>query len=193
GLAVSVQTEARIEAADFDGIQAEQLTRSGQEFASFLEERGLRTETDFLAGLPFEAITPGSHYRAQVATGTVDIYFEADDGKIDLSAAPEEVLTNFFSLWTDDVSQGQFINAAIEDWRDPDNEVRPNGAEASFYSALNFAPRNSSVGIADAPLIRGIGPDDFRLKFLSNGREATVRESLDAHVTFGGVGPTVNP
>jgi hypothetical protein len=123
----------------------------------------------------------------------VDIYFEADNGKIDLSAAPEEVLTNFFSLWTGDVSQGQLISAAIEDWRDPDNEVRPNGAEAPFYSSLNFAPRNSSVGIADASLIRGIPPDDFRLKFLSNGREATMREGLDAYITFGGVGSTINP
>src|SRR5579883_2106702 len=37
GLAASVQTEARVEAADWDQLQGEQLARSGQEFASYLE------------------------------------------------------------------------------------------------------------------------------------------------------------
>src|SRR5262249_46615819 len=71
-LAVSVQTEARIDNADLDALQAEELARSGQEIAVFLQARGLTTNRDFLAGLPFEAVVPGFHYRVPTSTGTVD-------------------------------------------------------------------------------------------------------------------------
>src|SRR5215467_9517659 len=80
GLAASVRTEARIDAVDWDALQAEELARSGQEFAAFLETRGLSKSPDFMAGLPFEAPMPGFHYRAQLTTGVVDIYFESDNG-----------------------------------------------------------------------------------------------------------------
>jgi general secretion pathway protein K len=193
GLAVSVQTEARTEAADFEAVQAEELAKSGHEFASLLESRGLTRGPDLFAGLPVEAITPELHYRVQLMSGTVDIYFESDNGKIDLSSAPPEVITNFFSLWTGDVAQAQFISAAIEDWRDADNDVRPNGAETPFYAASNYAPRNGPLGIADAPLIRGISLEDFQLKFFSDAQQGRLRESLDAYVAFGGVGNLVNP
>jgi hypothetical protein len=192
GLAVSVQTEARTEAADFEGLQAEELAKSGQELASFLEGRGLTRGPAVLAGLPIEAITPGFHYRAQPQSGAIDIYFESDNGKIDLSSAPTEILANFFSLWTGDVVQAENITAAIEDWRDVDNDVRPNGAEVAFYAPFNIAPRNTVLGIADAPLIRGIRPDDFQLKFLQSTREERLRESLEAYVASGNVGP-INP
>jgi general secretion pathway protein K len=192
GLAVSVQTEAQTEAADFEALQAEELAKSGQEFASFLEARGLTRGPDFLAGLPIEGLTPGFHYRAQLQSGVIDIYFESDNGKIDLSTAPSEVLTNFFSLWTGDIVQAENISAAIEDWRDVDNDVRPNGAEAAFYAPFNVAPRNAALGIADAPLIRGIRPDDFQLKFLQSARDGRLRGSLEAYVAFGNVGP-INP
>jgi type II secretory pathway component PulK len=193
GLAASVQSEARIDAADWDGIQAEQLARSGQEFAAFLEARGLRKTPDFMAGLPFEAVTPGFHYRAQLPSGTVEIYFEADSGKLDLSNAPPEVLTNFFASWSGDFTNAQLITAAIEDWRDPDNDVRANGAEAPYYAPLNYAPRNGVLGQADAPLIRGLSINDFQLKPSQQNGAAVLRSSLDVYVTAAGSGGQINP
>jgi general secretion pathway protein K len=193
GLAASVQTEARIDAADFDGIQGEELARSAQEFALFLETRGLKKTPDFLAGLPFEAVTPGFHYRSDLPTGSVDIYFEADNGKIDLSAAPPELLTNFFAMWTGDFTKGQFITAAIEDWRDSDDIVRPNGAEAESYADLGYLPRNSGVGLADAPLIRGMSMDDFQLKVSRQNERTALREGLDAYLTPAATGSVINP
>lgn len=192
GLAVSVQSEARIDSADWDGIQAEQLARSGQEFAAFLEARGLRRTPDFMAGLPFEAVTPGFHYRAQLATGAVDMYFEADSGKLDLSGAPPEILQNFFTFWTGDITNAQLITAAIEDWRDPDNDVRTNGAEASYYSPLHYGPRNTTLGVADAPLIRGLEVADFQLKPVQQNGSTTLRNGLDAYITSAGAGGLIN-
>jgi hypothetical protein len=155
--------------------------------------RGLRKTSDFLAGLPFDAVVPGYHYRAQLPPGVVDMYFEADNGKLDLSAAPEEVLINFFTLWTGDVTKAQQITAAIEDWRDSDNDVRTNGAEAAAYAPLNYAPRNGQLGIADAPLVRGLGLDDFQWKASRENGAAVLRESLDQYITSAGAGSTINP
>jgi type II secretory pathway component PulK len=189
GLATSVQTEARIDASDFQALQAEELARSGQDIATFLEARGLKRTPDFLAGLPMEAVTPGFHYRAQLTAGTVDIYFDADNGKLNLNSTPDEVLTNFFALWTGNYANAQLITAAIEDWRDADGDVRPNGAEAAYYAPLNYAPRNTPLGIADLPLIRGLSLGDFQLKGSLDGRGATLRNGLDAFITSAGGGP----
>jgi general secretion pathway protein K len=193
GLATSVQNEARIEAAEWDGLQAEQLARSGQEFAAFLEARGLRKTADFMAGLPFEAVNPGFRYRAPLRNGTVDIYFEADSGKLDLSNAPEETLINFFSLWTGDFTKAQLIAAAIEDWRDTDNDVRPNGAETSAYSMLGYGPRNGGIGLGDAPLIRGLTSADFQPGIQQQRSIPKLRPGLDEFVTTIGPSNTINP
>ena len=192
GLAASVQTEARVEAADWDQLQGEQLARSGQEFASYLEMRGLRKTPDFMAGLPFEAVVPGFHYRAQLPTGSVDIYFESDNGKLDLSVASPEILTNFFTLWSGDATKAQLITASIEDWRDSDNDARPNGAEAPYYAPLNYTPRNGRLGIADLPLIRGLLPDDFGWKVSPENGTTALRDSVDNYVTSAGGGSTIN-
>ncbi|HEY2383230.1 MAG TPA: type II secretion system protein GspK [Terriglobia bacterium] len=192
GLAASVQTEARIDAADWNGLQAEQLARSGQEFAAFLQARSLPKTADAMAGLPLEVVRPGFQYRAQLAAGAVDIYFESDNGKLDLSSAPPEVLTNFFALWTGDFTNGQAISAAIEDWRDADNDVRANGAEAPYYAPLNYVPRNGGLGLADAPLIRGISSADFQLKASQQNGTASLRPGLDAYITSAGAGSLIN-
>jgi type II secretory pathway component PulK len=188
GLAASVRTEARIEASDFQALQAEELARSGQDFATFLETRGLRQSPDFLAGLPFKALIPGFHYQAESMTGVVDIYFEADNGKLDLNNAPNEVLANFFTFWTGDLNKAQLITAAIEDWRDSDNDVRANGAEAEYYAPLHYAPRNTALGLADVPLIRGLAMTDFQIRPSVDGGRQILRSGLDAYISSAGGG-----
>lgn len=192
GLAMSVQTEARIQRTNFDAVQAEQLAQSGQEFAAFLTARGLTGAPDFLAGLPFEVVDRGFHYRAQTPSGSVDIYFEADNGKLNLNVAPPEVMRNFFALWTGDRPRAELMTAAIEDWRDADSDVRPNGAEAVSYAPLGFSPRNGQIGIADLPLIRGLDMTDFTLSAISNATQTTIRPSIDSYFTAAGTGAAIN-
>jgi len=191
-LAVSVQTEARIDNADLDALQAEELARSGQEIAVFLQARGLTTNRDLLAGLPFEAVVPGFHYRAPTSTGTVDIYFEADNGKINPRTAPPELLSSFFALWTGDLTKAQMITEAIADWDDPDDNAHPNGAEAPFYASLNIVPRNAAMGIADLPFVRGMSPSDFQPKFIHTEQRNEVRPSLDSYLTDAPTGTAIN-
>jgi hypothetical protein len=103
------------------------------------------------------------------------------------------LLTNFFSIWTGDVTKAQAMTAAIEDWRDPDDDVRQNGAEAAYYAPLNYAPRNGSLGVADFSLIRGLSSDNFQLHTVVGAGQAALRDGLDAHITSAGGGALVNP
>jgi hypothetical protein len=191
-LAVSVQTEARVDNADFDGLQAEELTRSGQEIAVFLQARGLTTNRDLLAGLPFEAVVLGFHYRFPATTGTVDIYFEADNGKINPGTAPPELVNNFFALWTGDLVKAQTITESIADWSDADNDAHPNGAEAPYYSSLNIGPRNAAMGISDLHFIRGMTPNDFHPKLIHTEEKNEVRPSIDSYLTDAPTGNVIN-
>lgn len=195
-LAVSIQTEARIEGADFESLQAEQLARAGQEFAAFLEGRGAaiipQPPPGALAGLPFESVVPGFHYRIRVDNGSIDIYYESDNGRINPSTAPPELVNSFFGLWTGDLSQAQIIADSIADWADLDEETRPNGAESGFYAGLGLLPRNGALGIADLPLVRGLTAGEFHIKLNRMESEAAIRQSLDAYLTDAPTGPVIN-
>lgn len=191
GLALSVHTEARIQFANFEGLQAEQLARSGQEMVSLLEARGY-TSTE-LAGTPVEVVTPGFRYRMQFDSGAVDIDLEADNGKVDLNGAPEDLVANFFTLWTGDPARGGMIAAAIQDWRDADSDPRPNGAEAAFYAGTGVAPRNTIVGVSDLAFIPGIRADDLSVKALKDENGMRLREGLDSYITPAGLSASVNP
>ena len=191
-LAVSVQTEARIDNADFDGLQAEELARSGQEIAVFLQGRGLTTNRDLLAGLPFEAVVPGLHYRFPTTTATLDIYFEADNGKINAGTAPPELMNNFFALWTGDLVKAQTITESIADWSDADSDPHPNGAEAAYYSSLNIGPRNAPMGISDLHFIRGMTPNDFQPKLIHTEEKNDIRPSIDSYLTDAPTGNVIN-
>ncbi len=192
-IAASVQVEARIDRIDFDALQAEQLAHSGQEFAAFLDATGMNRTGNLLAGLPFDVIDPGFHYRAQTEAGTVEIYFESDNGRLNLSTAAPELLGNLLELWTEDSAKAQTLTAAIEDWRDVDSDVRPGGAEAGDYPGLNYSPRNGVLGIGDVLLIRGFSMEDFRPKWISTPTETRMRHSLGEYISDTPSGAMINP
>jgi hypothetical protein len=192
-MAVSIQTEAQSGIADFEALQAEELARSGQEIALFLQTRGLTTSPDFMAGLPFEAVKPGFHYRSRTTVGQIDIYFESDNGRIDPRAAPPELLQNFFTLWTGDAAKARIITESIADWSDPDDDPRPNGAETSFYAGLNVAPRNAPLGAADLPFVRGLSLIDFQPGLATAGSDdIQVRLGIHTYLTEAAGGGPIN-
>jgi type II secretory pathway component PulK len=193
GLAAAVQTEARFNRTDFDALEAEELARSGHEFAAFIEARGLGNNVVFPAELHIEVITPGYQYRAQTPNGVVDIYFEGDNGRINLSSAAPDLIKHFFELWAGDGVRAAGLAAAFEDWRDPDSDVRQDGAEAADYSASGFSPRNAGVGVADLPLIRGFRAADFQLSLEYASNEPRLREPIGSFITDAATGNAVNP
>ena len=90
-LASFMRVEARGVAGDRLGLEAEQLCRAGQEMASYLAARGLGTPGENFEGLPVDVIQAGFHYLIHFPAGDVDLYLDAEDGKINLSSAPESI------------------------------------------------------------------------------------------------------
>jgi type II secretory pathway component PulK len=188
-----IKTEARIATADQSVLVAEQLARSGQEMAAYLAARRLGTSTEDLSGLPVESVIPGLHYRIHFPNGTVDLYLEAETGKINPGTADPVVLQNFFTLWTGSSDEGRRLTAAIQDWRDGDSDERDEGAEAPFYSNLGYLPRNAAFGIGDLPLVRGLSFGDFRARYLKTSSGWEARDGLANFMTWSPINGTINP
>lgn len=91
----------------------------------------------------------------------VDMTIRVEDerGKVPLNQiTDEQVRTMFEALGLD----GSDLDVAVDsflDWRDDDDDVRTNGAEAPYYAALGRTPRNGALrSIDELVLIRGINP-----------------------------------
>jgi hypothetical protein len=140
-----------------------------------------------------EVIQAGFHYVIHLPGGDVDVYLDAEDGKLNLSTVPNAVLENFFAAWSGDAIRGRALAAVVKDWRDTDNEEELGGAEAASYKDDGYAPRNTALGVADVGLLRGIRAEDFRDRLATEGTEFTRHPGLAVFLTNAPVGTAVNP
>lgn len=152
-VARNLRARARARAAAESGVayaaaelrRAAVDTRAPQDLA-FLFAR-LRTRLD-AAGV----VTLGAA-RFQVAV--IDL-----NARIDLNAADEATLRGLFAQFTS-ADRADAIVAALEDWKDPDDERRPGGAEAADYAAAAapFRPANGPLQSVDELMrIRNVTP-----------------------------------
>lgn len=74
---------------------------------------------------------------------TISVEVTNERSRIDLNGAPEELLAGLFRALGEEGDVADARAARIVDWRDPDDEVRPNGAEVGAYRGAGLAaPRN---------------------------------------------------
>jgi type II secretory pathway component PulK len=189
-LASTLRVEARQVLSERIALELDERVAAGQEMALFLASRRLGTPAENLEGLPVTIVQSGFHYRLQLPGGAVELYLEAEDGKLNLSTAPEALLESFFSLWAGDAARGAQLSTAVKDWRDLDED---GSAEAPFYAAAGYAPRNRKLGIADATLLPGIVPESFRDRLALDGVQPVRLPGLAGLLTDAPVGSTVNP
>ena len=191
-LAVAIRAEIDTSIAGRDSLRANFWPNPAWPSPTFLRSApwgvGAR-DLEQLTGVPATVAPGGTHYRFTLPEGTIDLFLEGEDGKIDLSTASEELIANFFTLWTDDTTRGAQIAAAITDWRDTDSQLSLFGAETLTYRSLGYLPRNGGLGTADTLLIRGLGREDQQRRVVPDSGRFTVREGLHAFVTTGGAGP----
>lgn len=185
--------EARIAANDREALMAERLALAGLEMIPFLEAHGIGRAREDLTRLPIEVIEAGFHYRLRFPDGTVDLFFEGENAKINPWTAPESLLRSFFSNWTGDQQEGGRLTQAFEDWADRDDETRPVGAEVLAYQGEGYAPRNNDPGISDLGLVRGVRLGDLRPKLIETPDGRVFRGRLDEYLTTSPVGARVNP
>ncbi len=191
-LAAAVGTEVHAGQEAWNELQAERLAKSGHEMAAYLGTRAVGTANEDLVGLKVEPVIPGLKYRAAFDIGTVDIVFEGENAKFNLTTATEEETARFFTVWTGDAIRGREIAASIADWMDSDDDPRPLGGEAAQYLSRGYAPRNSTLGAADLLLVKGMRSEDF-LPSMSESETLGVRRSLTWAISSVPSGNGVNP
>jgi general secretion pathway protein K len=86
----------------------------------------------------------GRPYEFGFDTASVRVEITDESGKIDINSADDALLQSLFLSIGANIDQAAALSDAIQDWRDPDDAVRPHGAEAGEYKAagLPYVPRN---------------------------------------------------
>jgi general secretion pathway protein K len=192
-LAASIGTEVHASQEAWNELQAERLANAGHEFAAYLETRGLGTPGEDFTGLTVESVIAGLRYRVTVDVGTIDVVFEGENGKFDLAAASDEERLEFFAQATGESDRGRAIAAAIADWVDPDDDMRPLGAEAPQYLNRGYRPRNNVLGAADLFLVNGMKEEDLIPSINGAGEIPRVRQPLMRAISSVSSGNLVNP
>jgi general secretion pathway protein K len=142
----------------------------------------------------FELLRPRGSTEVWVANGLVHAWNEDgsrvlanaldESGKIDLNTAAEGLLRGLLQTAGGlDFNAASQVLDAIQDWRDPDDLRRPNGAEAAEYEAAgrHYRPANARFeDVAELQRVLGVTPALF----------AQIAGSLTVHTNMPGVNPT---
>lgn len=82
---------------------------------------------------------------------TIGVIVQREAGRIDLNTADLDLLTAFFAAngWRED--EAHSMAARIIDWRDPDDDTEPGGAENREYQAarMSYGPHNGPFESVD--------------------------------------------
>jgi general secretion pathway protein K len=89
----------------------------------------------------------GRPYHFGYGDADIEVSITDDSGKIDInaSAGNGDLLVNLFATRGVPLDKAQQLSDAIQDWIDPDDATRPNGAEIGEYKAagLSYGPKNA--------------------------------------------------
>lgn len=176
-LATEVRSEVQAAIGRNEGLRAELLAESGLAFADYLGNRRLGSQGEELSGVPVRAITPGFHYRVTVPEGDIDLYFEGEDGKIDLSVAGLPQVESFFSQWTGDSAAGVRVAAEL----------------GEFRSAVGGRSRTGGMSLAAPLALNELSRPDLVAGLVDAGNGPLIRPGLFAFVTTDPTGAQINP
>ena len=110
----------------------------------------------------------GTVYAWPFGNSTVRISVQDERGKINLNEATEQVLIALFRSVGVDPDKAQSLAAAIADFRDADNLMRPGGAEEAEYQAagLPWGPKNAPFeAVEELKQVLGVTPEIYQQVF----------------------------
>jgi general secretion pathway protein K len=90
-------------------------------------------------------VADGRPYTFGYGNAELEVRITDDSGKIDINAAQGDLLTNMFVSQGVDPNQAQALADAIQDWREPGEAKRANGAKLADYKAagLSYGPKGA--------------------------------------------------
>jgi len=107
----------------------------------------------------------GVPYVFQFGGRAITVAIQDESGKVDLNASDLNMLTHVFVAQGLDLTEAQTLADRVSDWRDNDNDRRPNGAEVDDYRAAGrkFLPRNAPFQRVDElRLVMGVNGELYR-------------------------------
>ncbi|HOB31980.1 MAG TPA: general secretion pathway protein GspK, partial [Verrucomicrobiota bacterium] len=99
-----------------------------------------------------------------VGKSTITVKITDLERRLNINTANEEVLRQALTMIGVEAGQVQAITSAILDWIDPDDAVRPNGAESDEYQSMNppYLAKNGPLDdLSELMFIRGITPEMY--------------------------------
>lgn len=110
-------------------------------------------------------IPDGREYQFEFDEARLSVRITDESGLIDLNSTEVMVLTELFMGIGIEDQQAAALAAAIQDWRDSDDLVFPEGAEEGEYAAADYAwgPKNAMFDMVSELLqVYGMTPEIYR-------------------------------
>jgi general secretion pathway protein K len=116
---------------------------------------------------------------------TLSAWAVDESARIDVNAAPEPLLRGLIErVGGADPEAAAKIADAIQDWRDPDDLRRPNGAEAADYQSAGLPQKPSNAPfetVSEVSRVMGVTPAIF----------ARISDNLTVHSRQPGINPAL--
>jgi general secretion pathway protein K len=170
----SSRTEARLARNQLENAKAQALADGGVQRAvlGLLElepDRAWRAD--------------GRIYSFALGEGEVQVSIRDEDGKIDLNEGPLELLAGLFRALELEPEAAQALADRIGDFRDPDHDPLPLGAEDPAYVAVGLAD-----GAADRPFVNEA--ELVRVLGMTEELYLRIRPHVTVHAVSDGLDPT---
>lgn len=131
-------------------------------------------------------VADGRPYELRFGDAVLEIRVWDESGRVDLNRADEDLLVELFMSRGVEELEAVHLAAAIADWRDADDLVRPFGAEIDEYLAagLPYGPANEPFGsVEELQQVIGMSWELFR----------DVEDLLTVHSPGGQINPAFAP
>lgn len=150
GALASARIEAKITAARVEKFKARQALESALDLAAWKVAVG---EYDGDESVIFEDFVLNGY--------SVKAEFSLEQEKIDLNLSSEETWRDFFRAARVAPERAGKLAARIADWRDADDDARPNGAEAKDYLQAEGKKIGNRpfASVGELKLVLGMTPD----------------------------------
>jgi general secretion pathway protein K len=168
------RTEARLARNQLENAKAQALADAGVQRAA-LGLLELEPERVWRAD--------GRSYRFALGEGEVEVQIRDEDGKIDLNEGPIELLAGLFTALDLAPEAAQALAERIADFRDPDADPLPQGAEDPAYLAAGLRD-----GAADRPFVSAA--ELTRVLGMTGDLYRRVRPHVTVHAGSDGIDPT---
>ena len=121
---------------------------------------GIELSAYQLLAMPEQARPPQGAFTVRLARATIDVSFVSESARVDLNAAPKNMLEGLFAAVGVSPAQAASFADRVIGWRKKADPTGQNGeVEAYKEAGLDYAPRQAPFqNVLELPLVLGLPP-----------------------------------